>query len=541
MNMTRRLVAFLLFIFSWLTLSEAAFAVEFSRPRSLLGDDICRMAVAPQGDIYTFSPLINGALGYRILSADLTREIRGEIFAVDTLLDCPQAVIFGANGLLWLPLSSQNHSLIYELKTAEQPVTASLIYQSATGRIPLSSWLDDDGTTLSIVTARSMESEHHGTLEAIDIATRQKQTLTVAQHGNIGSPESRDSEAVAEFPLTRLTHNSVNVVVSPPVYDPVTGEGYSYYRSTAAINAADSGREWGIWRFDPQTQKRDIIFRKAGVGKLQSLVMHQRRLYALVSGELNLFHLAEADMALDKRWTQLEEIIEGEPLAASADLYQVRWEVRDQLHRIRQQGDILLDSADKSAGYPGFWPLRVAEKINAQQAFLQAGEREKNRHILPLASSYRNHLWLPTELQARGWTASLSAPLADRSAPIQTLAWFSNPVADFTAITLAEGEALSDRVCLKLEKRLGGNEYFPLTALHTHNHSRWSYDLARAINRSPVRNYIGAGAFINNELVPLFSKFRNRLWLKNLNDDHQGLNYNKYSGFSYQQGSCPGL
>lgn len=115
------------------------------------------------------------------------------------------------------------------------------------------------------------------------------------------------------------------------------------------------------------------------------------------------------------------------------------------------------------------------------------------------------------------------------------------PVADFTAITLAEGEALSDRVCLKLEKRPGGNDYVPLSALHTNNHYRWSYDLARAINRSPARHYVGAGTFINNELVPLFSKFRNRLWLKNLNDDHEGLNYNKYSGFSYQQGGCPGL
>jgi hypothetical protein len=192
-------------------------------------------------------------------------------------------------------------------------------------------------------------------------------------------------------------------------------------------------------------------------------------------------------------------------------------------------------SADEKMLSSGSWPMAVAAKINAQQGFLQAGGRSKDGHIHPVVGPDDNILWLPNNLKKQGWTVSLSVPEVDKSSSLQTTKWLINPVADFMIINQPERGYLIDHVCLKLDKRKGGSEYIALSHLNTDNIYRWSYDLANAINKSSANKEIAAGAIINNNPVPLYSKFRNRLWLYHNNDGNQ----NKYFGFSYQQGRCP--
>ncbi|QGY32184.1 hypothetical protein [Pantoea cypripedii] len=348
--------------------------------------------------------------------------------------------------------------------------------------------------------------------------------------------DNGETEGFIEFPLRRLNNHSTSVEVSKPVFDPVTGFGYSFFHTLAAINTIDNGREWGIWRFDPASQKSDIIFRKASAGKLQSMILQHGRLYTLVSGELNLFHLAEPVMQLENHRELAAGIIEGNSLMPGEDYYKISWQVRDERKRLRQQGDMLPGSADQKMLSSGSWPMAVAAKINAQQGFVQAGGRSKDGHIHPVVGPDDNLLWLPNNLKKQGWTVSLSVPEVDKSTPLQTTKWLINPVADFMIINQPEGGYLIDHVCLKLDRRKGGSEYITLSHLNTDNIYRWSYDLANAINQSSANKEIAAGEIINNNPVPLFSKFRNRLWLYHKID---GNDQNKYFGFSYQQGRCP--
>ncbi|MEG3130484.1 hypothetical protein SC171_21535 [Pantoea cypripedii] len=654
---------FIIFLVVFLSVvSKLTYAGNIMIQRSIIGENICHLALSPNGDILTIAPVANGMLAYRVINANLASEYQGELKEEGEVLDCPTDIATGDNGGFYIPLSSQNRSLVYSLSPGLDHYSAEKIFQSDRGTRPEKAFLSSSGEVLYIISHDKRNVSDNTLLESINLASsNNKKSITVnnayddsfvspdktkvyligkknAQlislidnniirtdkigafprglssaidnHGDIYgvafsdrldatfmhrfnpfnvannihdwemdplqkegaalsyevalsptgllyatvkvTPEQHfplpglrvirvddgEREGFVAFPLRKLNNHLASIEVSKPVFDPITGFGYSFFHSVAAINATDAGREWGIWRFNPANQKSDIIFRKASAGKLQAMILQHGRLYTLVSGELNLFHLSEPVMQLDNRREQAAGFIAGNALIPRA-AYKVSWVVRDERKRLRQQGDMFTDSAYEQAPGAGAWTMAVAAKINAQQGFLQAGGMSKDGHIHPVAGADGNILWLPNNLKKQGWTASLSVPEVDKKTPRQTAKWLINPVADFVAINQTEGALLIDHVCLKLDRQQGGSEYIALSHLNTDNIYHWSFDLANAINKSPANKEIAAGEIINNTPVPLFSKFRNRLWLHHKIDEPDGNEQNKYSGFSYQQGYCP--
>ena len=85
----------------------------------------------------------------------------------------------------------------------------------------------------------------------------------------------------------------------------------------------------------------------------------------------------------------------------------ITWQVNSADGKVLDSGALKLPAADPDMLGITAWPLRLAEAINRSGGALKAGEMESGV-ITPLASSYRNHFWLPEGEKWQGATVRLT-------------------------------------------------------------------------------------------------------------------------------------
>ncbi|HEY3983231.1 hypothetical protein [Cedecea sp.] len=298
--------------------------------------------------------------------------------------------------------------------------------------------------------------------------------------------------------------------VSPVVFDKNTGQGYSFsYSLKESENARE--RSYTVWSFSPETKKTKIVSTfNTGDHFPRAFNFINNKLVLLIEDTLHILPLSTAgeeyaDTGLAISGTLPEE--QGTPLHSHRH---ITWQVNSADGKPLDSGSLTLPAADPDMLGITAWPLRLAEAINRSGGVLKAGEME-NGVITPLASSYRNHFWLPGGEKWQGVTVQLTFLPAEAA----NEKWRLNNRADSTlpvSIITSEQSTLPEKIVFQLfNKRSGASFPLEIDGLNTMNRFTWAMEVAQKVNEKSDAMKIGE---LSAESVnPLASQYRNRLWV----------------------------
>lgn len=302
-------------------------------------------------------------------------------------------------------------------------------------------------------------------------------------------------------------------------FDSATGWGYFAYHNP---------KETGIWEegvigFSANGLRKKIVFPDSGIRHVigNSLLaefslpplIHNGIMYTFYSDTLSAWPLGTVseeyeDTGLAISGTQPEE--QGTPLQSHRH---ITWQVNSPDGKSLDSGSLTLPAADPGMLGITAWPLRLAEAINRSGGVLKAGEME-NGVITPLASSYRNHFWLPEGEKWQGATVRLTflpSETADEK-------WRLNNRDDSTlpvSLVTSEQSALPEKMVFQLSSKKSGARFaLEVDGLNTKNRFTWAVDVARKVNaQSDVVKFGELSADGSQSVNPLESQYRNRLWV----------------------------
>ena len=188
----------------------------------------------------------------------------------------------------------------------------------------------------------------------------------------------------------------------------------------------------------------------------------------------------------------------------------VEWLVTDSSNKIQESGTLTLNRDDPQQQVPTYWPLLLAEAINSAGGVLQAGEQGEDKNVYPIASQYRNWLWLPADKTAQGWKVKLQYRLAENDS---VAGWTLNP-GELKSINVKEGDFLPDTICLRLYDRTGVAHNLTLSSLSQESRFMWAKQFAKALNQLGREYGVQAGELLPGaEVRSLASQYRNKFWV----------------------------
>ncbi|WMU75433.1 hypothetical protein OQ483_23900 (plasmid) [Enterobacter bugandensis] len=198
--------------------------------------------------------------------------------------------------------------------------------------------------------------------------------------------------------------------------------------------------------------------------------------------------------------------------------HRITWEVKDKNnHRIAESSGYLdIDASDPTMTAPWEWPLLVSETINKQNGFLKAGvKQQENGKIIPgapVASQYKNWLWLAEDKASEGYNVSLDVELLNEA---PESAWQLNPE-DQKAFTSVEGDSFVGKTVIFSVTREGNTQEYPIV---THKKDRFMAmkDISSQVNERIPDIRLGEKVS-GNTINPLSSQYRNKIWVKNGDD-----------------------
>ena len=281
--------------------------------------------------------------------------------------------------------------------------------------------------------------------------------------------------------------------------------------------------EEGVIGFSSKGQRKKIVFPDSGIrhGIGNSLLaefdlpplIHDGVMYTFYFDTLSAWPLDTAseeyrDTGLAISGTLPEE--QDTPLHSHRH---ITWQVNAPDGTSLDSGSLTLPAADPDMLGITAWPLRLAEAINRSGGALKAGEME-NGVITPLASSYRNHFWLPEGDKWQGATVRLTfLPTADDSGKwrLNNQAYKELPV----DIVTSEQSVLPEKMVFQLSgKKSGASFPLEIDGLNTKDRFTWALDVARKVNaKSDVVKLGELSADGGQSVSPLASQYRNRLWV----------------------------
>ncbi|WMU75488.1 hypothetical protein OQ483_24275 (plasmid) [Enterobacter bugandensis] len=301
--------------------------------------------------------------------------------------------------------------------------------------------------------------------------------------------------------------------VSHVVFDNDNTQGYAY---TEAIKDSENGRERGytLWSFSPETKKTEVLttfmtgdLRPKGFGLINN------QLFFILKDTIHILPLGTAseeyaDTGVAISGTLPEE--QGTPLHSHRH---ITWQVSAPDGESLDSGSLTLPAADPDMLGITAWPLRLAEAINRSGGALKAGEMD-NGVITPLASSYRNHFWLPESEKWQGATVRLTFLPSEATDE----KWRLNNRDDSTlpvSLITSEQSALPEKMVFQLSgKKSGAGSTLEIDGLNTANRFTWAMDVARKVNaKSDVVKLGELSAEGGQSVSPLASQYRNRLWV----------------------------
>ncbi|WP_321154259.1 hypothetical protein, partial [Serratia nevei] len=132
----------------------------------------------------------------------------------------------------------------------------------------------------------------------------------------------------------------------------------------------------------------------------------------------------------------------------------------------------------------------------------------------PLASSYRNHFWLPEGEKWQGATVRLTflpSETADEKWHLNNRADSALPV----SLVTSEQSVLPEKMVFQLSgKKSGTRSTLEIDGLNTQNRFTWAMEVSQKVNAKSEVVKLGElsadGAW---SVSPLASQYRNRLWV----------------------------
>ena len=301
--------------------------------------------------------------------------------------------------------------------------------------------------------------------------------------------------------------------VSHVIFDKDNTQGYVY---TETIDDSENGRKRGyaIWSFSPETKKAEILTRfMTDDHRPKGFNLINNRLIFILNDTIHILPLGAAseeyqDTGLAISGTLPEE--QGTPLHSHRH---ITWQVNSADGKVLDSGTLKLPAADPDMLGITAWPLRLAEAINRSGGALKAGEMESGV-ITPLASSYRNHFWLPEGEKWQGATVRLTflpSETADEKWHLNNRADSALPV----SLVTSEQSVLPEKMVFQLSgKKSGTRSTLEIDGLNTQNRFTWAMEVSQKVNAKSEVVKLGElsadGAW---SVSPLASQYRNRLWV----------------------------
>ncbi|WMU75288.1 hypothetical protein OQ483_24590 (plasmid) [Enterobacter bugandensis] len=324
-------------------------------------------------------------------------------------------------------------------------------------------------------------------------------------------PKSERQKSFIPFPTENA--DAVPYDVSPVLFDKNTGQGYSFSYS---LKESENGveRSYTVWSFSPETEETKIMS-TFNTGNYLPKVFNfiNNKLVIFIKDTLHILPLGTAseeyaDTGQAISGTLPEE--QGTPLHSHRH---ITWQVSAPDGESLDSGSLTLPAADPDMLGITAWPLRLAEAINRSGGALKAGEME-NGVITPLASSYRNHFWLPESGKWQGATVRLTflpSETADEKWRLNNRDDSALPV----SLVTSEQSALPEKMVFQLSgKKSGAGSTLEIDGLNTTNRFTWALDVARKVNaKSDVVKLGELSADGGQSVSPLASQYRNRLWI----------------------------
>jgi hypothetical protein len=324
-------------------------------------------------------------------------------------------------------------------------------------------------------------------------------------------PKSKRQKSFIPFPTENT--DAVPYAVSPVLFDKNTGQGYSFSYS---LKESENGveRSYSVWSFSPEKKETKIISTfNTGDYFPEMFNFINNKLVIFIKDTLHILPLGTAseeyaDTGQAISGTLPEE--QGTPLHSHRH---ITWQVNSPDGESLDSGSLTLPAADPDMLGITAWPLRLAEAINRSGGALKAGEME-NGVITPLASSYRNHFWLPESGKWQGATVRLTflpSETADEKWRLNNRADSALPV----SLVTSEQSALPEKMVFQLSgKKSGAGSTLEIDGLNTKNRFTWALDVARKVNaKSDVVKLGELSADGGQSVSPLASQYRNRLWV----------------------------
>lgn len=176
----------------------------------------------------------------------------------------------------------------------------------------------------------------------------------------------------------------------------------------------------------------------------------------------------------------------------------------------RDKGEVTIDNANTTLLNQYHWPFIIAEHINKNSDLMRVGEKDEGGRIRPLASTYRNKIWLINRYKDHGYTLEQQIT----SKPESASSWKLN--AQQPGITAERNLAPGTEIQVTVTQPDGSQRPLPIFNVTRGSQYLWPADLARFINQqaSQLGLPIAAGERLNgDELSFPASYYRNMLWV----------------------------
>lgn len=176
----------------------------------------------------------------------------------------------------------------------------------------------------------------------------------------------------------------------------------------------------------------------------------------------------------------------------------------------RETGSFTIDNANTTLLNQYHWPLILAENINKHSDLMRIGEKDENGIIRPLASEYRNKIWLLNYYKDARYILNQKVT----PQPDIVSSWKLNPTQ--SGITADRNLAAGTNIQVTVTLPNGSQRPLPIFTVTRGSKYLWPADLARFINSqaSQLDLPIAAGERLADDaLTTPSSHYRNRLWV----------------------------
>ncbi len=280
-----------------------------------------------------------------------------------------------------------------------------------------------------------------------------------------------------------------------------------------------TGKDLQVYNVSPSGNIIDIML----MYYVDKSVLHG----ANITWKNNILAIGVEDHVYNYQMKDLVEFVDtGEYIEAKdleQDINTINWGVgiSCDICGTAEKNSIRIDDANEIMRNEYHWPLVLATHVNKNSDLVKIGEKNDRGEIIPLASKYRNKIWIMKAYSLQNY--KFNYQLA--TDPELISSWKLNSVQ--SAINAKTFLPVGNKIIVSVKLPSGSERNFPFTVTRGSIY-QWPYDLALFINeQAKLNNFpIGAGERLSgDQFVPLYSSYRNALWVPESANEKYSVRY----------------